>query len=93
MGKKSGGSKNYWSFWAVVIGGLAYLAAWLFSYFGAGTLANVGRWIAAICGLVAWVIVFVLGWRKVRENNVWMVVVYIVCMLLIIAFAFLPLIL
>ncbi len=88
-----GKSKSFWSFWAVVIAGIAYLAAWLFQKFGAGTLASIGMWVAAICGIGAWIIVFVLGWNKVRENNTWMVVVYVICMILIIVFAFLPIIL
>ena len=85
-------TKVYWSFIIVVVAGLAYLLAFLFQKLGADGLANVGRWIAAICGMIAWIVVFVLGWKRVRENNVWMVIVYISCMVLIIVFAFLPLI-
>ena len=94
MSKKSSSTptKTYWAFWVVVIGGLAYLAAYLFAKFGANNLARVGAWIAAVCGAIAWIIVFIFGWRRVRENNVWMVIVYIVCMLMIIVFVFLPLI-
>ena len=85
-------TKVYWSFIIVVIAGLAYLASYLFQKFGATKLASIGQWIAAVCGAIAWIIVFVLGLKRVRQNNVWMVIVYIVCMLLIIVFVFLPLI-
>lgn len=91
--KSNNYGKNFWAFIAVVVGGLAYLAAFLFVQFGASNLARVGSWVAAVCGLIAWVIVFVLGWKRVRENNVWMLVVYIAAMLMIIVFAFLPIIL
>lgn len=87
-------SKNFWAFCAVVVAGIAYLVAWLFQYFNWGSsLATAGRIIAAVCGLIAWIIVFILGWKKVRTNNVWMVVVYIACMAMIIVFAFLPILL
>ena len=85
-------TKIYWSFIAVVVAGFAYLAAYLFAKLGAGNLARAGFWIAAICGAAAWVIVFILGWKRVRQNNIWMVVVYIMCMIMIIIFGFLPLI-
>lgn len=84
-------TKVSWAFIAVVVGGLAYLAAYLFSKVKAfAPLADAGRWIAGICGAIAWIIVFCIGWKRIRQNNVWMVIVYIVCMLLIIVFAILP---
>ena len=92
-GGGSGNTKIYWSFIAVVAAGLAYLAAFLFQQLGAGKVAHIGYWIAALFGLVAWIIVFILGWKRVRQNNIWMVVVYCVCMVMIIVFAFLPVIL
>ena len=89
MAKKT--TKVSWSFIAVIVAGLAYLVAYVLHAIDANKLAGAVQWIAAICGLIAWIIVFVLGWKRVRENNVWMVIVYIVCMVMIIVFAFLPL--
>jgi len=90
MANKS--EKFFWSFIAVVVAGFAYLTAFVLQAVDANKLAGTARWIAAVCTLIAWVIVFIFGWKSLPKNKWWFVTFYIVGMIMIIVFVFLPLI-
>ena len=81
----SGITKTQVAFWVIVIGGFAFILAYLLGVISSD-LAGAAHWIANICCLIAWIIVMMFGWRIAgRRAMIWKVV-YLVCCLAILVF-------
>ena len=77
--------RNSWSFWAIIIAGIAFLVAWLLrTIFGDTTVDNICDYVIKACSLIAWVLVMVSAWRHTRKGA-WKLLL-IICFLAILVF-------
>ena len=65
MGKNNGSGKpqSGIAFWAVLVGGIAYIAAYCLSLLNNSGVRNIMMYIVQACCMIAWLIVMVFGWR------------------------------
>ena len=92
--KSSGGSVwslNKIAFWSLTVIAVMYLLAGIFHFVGVEALANAAGWIQAVATAVALCLVSVLAYRYIRHKPVVWLVLYILVLLIVLAFIILPL--
>ena len=83
-----GWSKRQWSFMAIIVCGIAYILALIFSLVNVDVLNTIAKIIIGICTLIAWIIVMVLAWPKVfPSGNIYKKVLFLLCCLVVLVCA------
>lgn len=89
---KSRLSLNKFSFWVIVATTLLYFLAMLFHFIHFNHSAALVGWLQGIATACAIIIAAILAWRYVANKAIVWKVLYILCMIAVVAFIIVPLV-
>ena len=94
----SSSKKTFWglnkiSFWTIVAVTILYAVALILSAINASSLASAVKALQGIATAIMVIIVSILAWRYVRSKQMVWKVLYVICLLIVIAGIIVPLIL